>query len=505
MTQFIDLGQHKQLFLDNRAVEATSGVVRRIHQPKNRRPVLQPDRSIHQVLVQSNSAPQWNPEKHLWEWWYLAFYDKAPYQGLTGSPDWGDIHYATSKDGVHWEQPSLGLYEWRGSLENNLAYHSKVDYLRRRGARNPVDIGERRLHHIIRDEKDPDPQRRYKGLFSDADNSGRYPALSYDGFHWTFPHVDGIPSQDTSHMAYDDYNNRFVATVKQRTEWGRSVYLSTSDDFIEWTEPVLILHTDEIDQFNRGERVRKIVEDPSYLSPPHIDEETDFIAQLYMMPIMPYEGQYVGFPLILNPSGLDLAQMNHVGLNQTELAVSWDLTNWERVADRNVFLGVEPWDGINYGTCQVAVCGRPIVRDKEIWIYFDAVRFRGVPESYPSKYAEFFNDMGALSLATLRLDGFVSMDAETKGTLLTKPFFLNEGQLFVNVESQQGELKAEVVDSETNDVLPGLSLADCDPVRADDTNVPVTWNHRGVPVRKNPVRLRFELSNAKLYAFWLSN
>ena len=396
MTKLLDAATYKQLFLDDHAIESTQGVVRRLHQPERQGPVLKPDRSRDQTLVQSASVPQWNPEKDLWEWWYLGFYDAAPYQG-PGAPVWGDIHYATSADGVEWERPSLGLYEWRGSRDNNLAYHSKVDFLRRRGMRNPVDIGERRLHHIFRDERDPDPSRRYKAFFANGDNVDRYPGLSPDGFHWTFPHVDGIRSDDTSQLIYDDYNDRFVATVKQRTEWGRSVWLTLSDDFVEWSEPVLVLHTDETDQANRRERIRRVVEDPAYLSPPHVDEETDFIAQLYKMPFMPYEGQYVGFPLLFNPAGLDVPQMNHVGLNQTELAVSRDLLHWERVADREIFLGVEPWDGVNYGTCQVAVCGRPIVRDNEIWVYFMAVRFRGVPESYPPEYAEYFKDMGAWS------------------------------------------------------------------------------------------------------------
>ena len=151
-----------------------------------------------------------------------------------------------------------------------------------------------------------------------------------------------------------------------------------------------------------------------------MDDETDFIAQLYIMPFMPYEGQYVGFPLLFNPAGLDVPQMNNVGLNQTELAVSRDLLHWERVADREVFLGVEPWDGVNYGTCQVALCARPIVRDDEIWIYFNAVRFRGMPESYRPEYTEYFKDMGALELAKLRLDGFVSMDADGDGCIVTQ-------------------------------------------------------------------------------------
>lgn len=504
LTELLDAGKYKQLFLDDHAIESSSGIVRSLHQPYRYGPVLKPHRAQQQTLVQSSSVPQWNAEKDLWEWWYLAFYDSAPYQGPGAAAQWGDIHYATSLDGIEWERPSLGLYDWRGSRNNNLAYHSKIDFLRRRGMRNPVDIGERRLHHVIRDERDPDPQRRYKSFASNGDNQRRYPAFSPDGFHWTFPHVPGIPSEDTSQLLYDDFNERFAATVKQRTEWGRSVWLSTSQDFVEWTDPVLVLHTDEIDQANRRERIRRVVEDPDYLSPPHIDEETDFIAQLYQMPVMSYEGQYIGFPLLFNPAGLDLPQMNNVGLNQTELAVSRDLYHWNRVGNREIFLGIEPWDGINYGTCQVSVCGPPIVRDDEIWIFYGACRFRGVPASYPPEYAEYFNDMGALELAKLRLDGFVSMDAAGDGTILTKPMELSGQELYINTEAQNGEIRVAIVNSETMAPLSGYALSDCHPVHGDRLAGRVNWP-KGTLTAAHPVRLRFELTNAKLYSFWLAS
>jgi hypothetical protein len=51
--------------------------------------------------------------------------------------------------------------------------------------------------------------------------------------------------------------------------------------------------------------------------------------------------------------------------------------------------------------------------------------------------------------------------------------------------------------------LPALSLAECDPVRGDELRGKLTWGDRPAPAREKPVRLRFELSHAKLYAFWL--
>ena len=112
--------------------------------------------------------------------------------------------------------------------------------------------------------------------------------------------------------------------------------------------------------------------------------------------------------------------------------------------------------------------------------------------------------MGALELAKLRLDGFVSLDAEKEGSLVTKPFLLDGGEIYVNSESQEGELRAEVVNADTMDALPGLSLADCYPVKADELRARISWQQRPTPTSQEPVRLRFKMSRSKLYAFWLA-
>ena len=57
------------------------------------------------------------------------------------------------------------------------------------------------------------------------------------------------------------YTEQYLALVKQQTEWGRSVWLSTSKDFTTFTDPVLILHSDEIDRENcRQRNMNAIVE-----------------------------------------------------------------------------------------------------------------------------------------------------------------------------------------------------------------------------------------------------
>ncbi len=81
--------------------------------------------------------------------------------------------YAVSLDGHHWEKPNLGIYEFRGSKENNIL----ADY------RDP------HYFNVFKDPQDPDPQRRYKAL---GEQEGPIPnltggaavAFSPDGIHW---------------------------------------------------------------------------------------------------------------------------------------------------------------------------------------------------------------------------------------------------------------------------------------------------------------------------------
>ena len=159
--QTIDPYPHRQLFLDDHAVEESSGVRRVLHQPERLGAILKPDVSRDQMALQSKSPPWWNPELGVWEWWYWAMYDEVP--GQMYASEGRVSHYATSTDGVNWDTPPLGLHELRGSKDNNVAY----------------DTSERglALYHIIRDDSDPDPERRFKGIFA----HGRPPARPRSG------------------------------------------------------------------------------------------------------------------------------------------------------------------------------------------------------------------------------------------------------------------------------------------------------------------------------------
>ena len=486
----IDPTRSRILFLDDSAIKNMSSVRRTLHQPVKRGPMLKPDTSIGQSTLQSRSAPVWNPDRSIWEWWYWAGYTVPPY-GQYQSTTFQTVSYATSEDGIHWETPSLGLYEWNGSKDNNIAVSP--------------DEGNRGLYHILRDERDPDPARRYKALMGTHD---RVPAYSPDGFTWSYPDVPPIPSSDESHMTYDEQTGKFLAFVKHGTDWGRSVFVSESTDFVHWTRPELVMHSDETDRENLRKRIREVIENPAYLTPPLVDDE-DYIAEVYQMAVMPYEGIYVGFPGLFNPAGaIPPPHMNFTGINQVELTVSHDYRHWNRVADREVFIGIDPWDGVNYGTAQNLLCGRPVVHDdREIRIYYNAIRFRGPKEVHRDIDPNLFDDTSALCMATLRRDGFVSLDADDEGEIVTKPIraaALDGAELHINADAAGGFVAAEIIDAESGKPVAEYTREQCNNVEEDTLDGVISWKNGSRITVNKQVRLRFVLRNAQLYSFWIT-
>src|SRR4029077_12808743 len=116
-----------------------------------------------------------------------------------------------------------------------------------------------------------------------------------------------------------------------------------------------------------------------------------------------------------------------------------------------------------------------VVHDK---LHFYVSGRRGVPGT---------NAPGVCStgLATLRRDGFASMDAggpgprvervspvAAPGTLTTRPVQFSGRYLFVNIDAPEGELRVEVLDRDGRVMAP-FSATACVPLREDSTKARV--------------------------------
>jgi len=184
---------------------------------------------------------------------------------------------------------------------------------------------------------------------------------------------------------------------------------------------------------------------------------------------------------------------------ELQLGYSRDGFHWDR-RDRHIFLGASRRVGHHERGYIHSVGGVCLVVDDRLHFYYGA--FSGVsPNRGGAVYAG-----GTTNLATLRRDGFVSLDAGVEpGWLTTRPLTFSGRSLFVNVAAPRGELRAEVIGADGRPVTP-FTLESCAPVTGDNTAAQVRW--AGSPdlsaLGGRPVCFRFRLADAALYAFWVS-
>ena len=455
----------RQLFLDDFLLGDVSNVERIIHQPEKYEgnPVIRADQPWEGSSIQIRSAPAWDPKDKLYKLWYFG-----PH--ATG--------LATSTDGLRWGKPALGVREWEGSTENNLI----------------VVEGEPEafVQHVTLD-LDAAPSRRYKGLVGYRD---RRLLVSSDGRVFQLLDVPAIPSQDESHLNYDEREKRYIATVKLRGPFGRSVYLSTSADFEHWTAPELIFHADQVDQDLGRRRIQELLTNPKVYTP-YINHPHEYNVEIYNMPIFPYEGVYVGLPTYFESSGRTPPPHNNQdGVNAIKLATSRDLLRWTKVGNRDPFIPVSEFNDRNLDSVQLLAASRPLVMGDELWFYYTGINRRYNPNN---------DAAGGIHLAKLRRDGFVSFHAGSEGGFVdTRPIRFEGSHLFVNADAEGGEVRVEVIDERGREVLEGWEAGKSRPVRGDQLRSEVRWQGRDVrSLVGKTVRFRFHLRDAHLYSFWL--
>ena len=478
----------RQLFLDDDGIAQVEHLTRTMHQPAKKGAVIRPNLDRGESVLQTRSAPAWDPEAGVFKLWMIT---SGIHSGTT---------YAESEDGLHWHKPALRQREVNGSLENNVVtLDPKLEW--------PANA----MENVLYDPDDPDPSRRFKGF---AHCSDREPIVSPDGIHWRKLDVPPIPSADESNMSYDPLGRVFLATVKHDGPHGRSVHLSTSTDFEHWTTPELIFHADDLDQMLGRVNIARRLADSAFQRPA-FNIPTTYNVDVYNMGLFRYEGVYVGLPSMyhktgqvpgdwsgfaewdISPEELETYRRNGdwCGFHHVQLICSRDLHNWLRLGDRQPFLDLSPLGAGAYDLSCIIGPSFPAVRDDELWFYYTGSKKYGGPG--PRREIE--RDQGAICLAVLRRDGFISLDAgELPGILRTRAFMLPGTRLYVNVDAPNGTLSVEALDD------AGTVLAASAPLTGDLPSGEVAWAQgHAARLRSQPIRLRFTLCNGNMYSYWI--
>lgn len=325
---------------------------------------------------------------------------------------------------------------------------------------------------------------------------GYYAYFSPDGYHWTLAQTPPVLLDgDVSNVAWDSGTGRYIASIKKRMFtsrtpgiYNRSAFIATSTDFLTWTEPVLGVEADDADN-GAAEAIAGLE------------------AQVYGMPVIPYESVYLGVPWIflITDYVTGVSASAGDGAVPPQVACSRDLATWSRPV-RDYILrpgGPGAWDS---GTLYTA--STLLAEGDTVTLYYGGfnVWHGGVAAGDPSRATQ----VGQVGLATWRRDGFVSITnsslpgAGSPGTVTTKPVTISGSALHVNCEAHPGgSLVVDLLDAGTGDPLPGYTSA---PVTGNRTDARVRWQSGKAlaSLKGQQVKLRFTLSGADLYSYWIT-
>ena len=465
----------RQLFLDDALIASRSGLKRVVNQPKKYagNPVVRAGQTPWQSFrAQVYGTVLYDPRDRKFKMWYLAaprfpWEEPGTKDGRLVCPNFQFTAYAESSDGFQWELPELGLVDFHGSVKNNIC-------------RMATECAEGVA--VVLDLDDPNPRRRYKAFYWEhavsyqgspvKEINAMSVSFSADGKDWK-EHPDNpvIPQpSDSGQQALWDPDRRLYRVLGRFGAGGRRVAMSESSDFVHWTPPRLVMAADA----NDGNGV-----------------------QVYGMGTTFYEGLFIGLPW-----------MYHEGTSEkidVELAVSRDCVQWERVADRQVFLpNGHPgeWDaGIIFTASQPL----QMVGD-QVFLFYSGIQgnhdynLRDFAQPGDEDYAAYRRRATAsIGVATIRRDGFVSLDAgEREGELVTRAFHWGEqNALHVNADVREGQLVVEVLNRD------GKQIAMSRPISGDHPKLELEFEPPLSELRRESVQLRFRMRQGKLYSFWV--
>jgi hypothetical protein len=346
--------------------------------------------------------------------------------------------YAESRDGLVWTKPRLGLFEFNGSKENNIVWAGTGT-------------------HCFTPFKDANPacppEARYKAL-TGAFKRGLAAYQSADGIHWSLMTPEPVITDgdfDSQNLGFWDPRRKCYVDFHRKGRAGvRDIMTATSPDFLKWTKPEYLDYGDAPKEHLYTNAVQP------YFRAPHL---------------------LVAFPTRFQPQTQQVEPI---------LMTSRDGKHFRRWPTALIpITAPQDRDGnrSNYMTWGLL----PLPGSPQELSVFATERYYAGPGSRVRRF-------------TFRPDGFVSVTAAAKGELLTKPLVFAGKSLVLNCSTRpSGSLRVELQDA-AGKPLPGFTLADCQRLTDDAIEQPVRWSGDLAKVARQPVRLRFVLEAADLFA-----
>ena len=401
----------------------------------------------------------------------------------------GPVAYAESDDGIHWTKPNLGQLLFKGNRDNN-----------------GLDVPDALIEgvHVIRDDDDPDPDRRYKmicNVLPQAVPTIRT-ATSPDGIRWTAGPQSCIGGDFLEEASFYRFNGLYfvngqICYVPMGTDGrmiGRSGFVRVSTDFDHWLpeSAASFLLPDPADA---GKTVEHLRRDEAHLG----------------VGAAPFGNVLVGLYCPWHNDEDDFGKIS----GDFGLVVSNDGFAFREPIKGYVWLGadespVTPVPGKNYPTVLCQGNGILNVGDKTL-IYYG--RWRNIGRFKPGADLAWEDHYCETCLATLPRDRWGALrlvPGAEGGTVLSAPVRLpkNGCDMALNADGAEG-MRVEVT-GERFQPIPGLNGDGSGTVAgAGGLDLPVTWPGNGLErLGGKTVRFRVHLrktadTDPRLYAVYL--
>ncbi|MDP6543961.1 MAG: hypothetical protein QGH60_08200 [Phycisphaerae bacterium] len=442
------------LLLDSRIIESTKNAkltVGTVRKDKNN-PLFIEDKPWEPSFNNAYLSIIYDEQDKIYKCWYSIFIqcteeswidrprEKRAWSPWKWSPDRDfGVCYATSKDGICWTKPKLGVIDFKGSKKNNIVI------------RGTHGVG------VMKDLHETDPKKRYKAILPGKKTTQVW--FSPDGVKWTQKELPGLDDGDTYNCVFwDPTLGKYVLFTRhwqgpRRTHF-RAVSRSDSPDFLKWSPAKVVL------------------------------AGVDRHLQIHDMPVFRHAGVYIGL-VGLFETGPTGASRQHV-----ELAWSPDSVEWRRICPGTPLIP-NSQDMNDYDWGCIFAAG-PIFKKDEILLYYGADKGRFMSWR-----------QGSACLARLRPDGFAGYEQVVGGnsrtaSVTTKPVIAVTGSLRLSADvAMSGYVKVTLLDKENK------ALAESDLIAKTGTDAEVQWKKGFSlkTLKDKDIRLRFELRDSKLYSF----
>ncbi len=486
-----DVGTRRQLFIDDDVIAVVKNLTRRLHSPKKHsaNPIIRRDKPWEGNTYFRNSCYNviWDDAMGKFRCWYEDFFDY--FGGHKETFQRSRIHYAESDDGIEWTKPALGRHVVDGYTDTNTVIDLSPD-------------NANSCSSILLDPKETDESKRFKMLHFLRPERGLYMQYSANGFDWSpyernpmFPDWGG----DVEVLTYDPIGDKYVLFGRHGGRPG-----SAHPDFDGWFAPVWPGRPEGV--WGTRRRVYRLESDDC-LNWSDADLVFDPGAEDNL------DDAFYGFvPWRADEMHLGTLTVLHHVDNTVDMYLHYsrDGKDWRRFNDHRPWLHRGGEGSLDQFDIEIAT--QPLVVGDELWIFYGGARVHhdwwiglanenvDVPESRDKSISR---DGHHLCLATMRLDGYVSLDATVReGWIETKPVFSTGDHLYINGRcGSDGYIKVEVMDS-WNNVWDGFSRENCETFTGDSINHRVSWS-AGDRVSELPgsVKLKIYLRNAEIYGF----